>query len=103
MNDEVRGKFLKIHGIIWLESIVEKLEYKHSVFQLEVIELFSSLPHYRFVEKGHQANENVYAALGRAESGRYLIVFFVLKSNKKALVISARDMTANERKRYEES
>ena len=94
---------MKITGIIWLEAIVEKLEQKHSVFQQEVIELFALSPHYRFVEKGHIANENVYSALGRTESGRYLIVFFVLKSNRKALVISARDMTANERKRYEAS
>ncbi len=94
---------MKIRGIFWLESIVEKLEQKHSVVQQEVVELFASSPHYRYVEKGHQAGENVYAALGRTESGRYLIVFFVLKTTRKALVISARDMTANERKRYEAS
>jgi uncharacterized DUF497 family protein len=92
---------VKIHGIIWLEEIVEKLEQKHSVFQQEVVELFSSSPHYRYVEKGHQENENVYSALGRTEAGRYLIVFFVFKTNRKALVISARDMTDYERKRYE--
>jgi uncharacterized DUF497 family protein len=97
------GCILKIHGIIWLEEIVEKLEQKHSVFQQEVVELFSLTPHYRYVEKGHQANENVYSALGRTEPGRYLIVFFVLKSNRKALVVSARDMSVHERKRYEES
>jgi uncharacterized protein len=94
---------VKIHGIIWLEEIVEKLEQKHSVFQVEVVELLSLSPHYRYVEKGHQANENVYSALGRTGAGRYLIVFFVLKSNRKALVISARDLTTNERKRYEAS
>jgi uncharacterized DUF497 family protein len=94
---------VKIHGVIWLEEIVEKLEQKHSVFQTEVIELFTLSPLYRYVEKGHQANENVYSALGRTDAGRYLIVFFVLKSNRKALIISARDMTVNERKRYEAS
>ena len=94
---------MKIHGIIWLEEIVEKLEQKHSVLQQEIVELFSLSPHYRYVEKGHQENENVYSALGRSESGRCLIVFFVLKSSRKALVISARDMSDNERKRYEAS
>jgi hypothetical protein len=29
---------VKIHGIIWLEEIVEKLEQKHSVFQKEIVE-----------------------------------------------------------------
>lgn len=94
---------MKIHGIIWLESIVEKLEQKHYVIQEVVLEVFTSSPKYRYIEKGHQAKENVYSALGRTESGRFLIVFFVLKANMKALVISARDMTTNERKRYEAS
>lgn len=90
-----------IHGIIWLEEIVEKLELKHSVFQHEVLELFSNSPYFRFVEKGHKPEENLYAALGVTDAGRYLILFFVYKSNRKALVTSARDMTDSERKRYE--
>jgi uncharacterized protein len=94
---------LKIHGIIWLEDIVEKLEQKHSVLQEEVVEVFSGTPMYRFVEKGHQSGENVYAALGATEAGRLLIIFFVHKANRKALVISARNMTAAERKRYEKN
>lgn len=92
---------MKIHGIIWLEEIVEKLEQKHSVLQHEVVELFGNGPLYRFVEKGHTPNENVYASLGITDAGRLLIVFFVYKTNRKALVISARTMTDAERKRYE--
>jgi uncharacterized DUF497 family protein len=42
----------------------------------------------------------VYAALGQTESGRYLIVFFILKQGAVALPISARDMTPRERKLY---
>jgi uncharacterized protein len=43
----------------------------------------------------------VYAALGQTGSGRYLIVFFVHKPDHRALILSARNMTAAERRRYE--
>jgi uncharacterized DUF497 family protein len=91
---------LKLFGIIWLEEIVEKLERRHRVTQDEGRETPS---HFRFVEKGHRRGENVYVALGQTNSGRYLIVFFVRKTTREALIVSARDMTASERKRYEKS
>ena len=92
---------MKLSGIIWLEEIVEKIERKHHVTQDEVREILSGSSHFRFVEKGHQRGENVYAALGPTSAGRYLIVFFVRKKTGQALPISARDMSASERKRYE--
>ena len=55
----------------------------------------------RFVEKGHRQGENVYAAMGQTNAGRYLIVFFVRKKTQQALILSARDMTRSERRRYE--
>jgi len=57
----------------------------------------------RFIEKGHRSSENVYAAMEQTDSGRYLIVFFVYKSDKRALILSARDMTKSERKLYEKT
>jgi uncharacterized protein len=92
---------LKISGIIWLEEIVEKIERKHRVRQDEVREILSSSSHFRFVEKGHRRGENVYSALGQTNAGRYLIVFFVRKKTQQALIVSARDMTDSERRRYE--
>jgi len=93
---------LRIREIIWLEDIVEKLERKHNVRQNEVIEVLENKPKFRFVEKGHQRGENVYAALGQTYEGRYLIVFFVYKRNGRALIISARDMSNLERRLYEQ-
>jgi uncharacterized DUF497 family protein len=93
---------LKITEIIWLEDIVEKLIQKHNVKEQEVIEVFKKRPHFRFIEKGHHREENVYAALGQTNSGRKLIVFFVHKGTKQALILSARDMTNSERKKYEQ-
>lgn len=92
---------MEIRGLIWLDEIVDKLAWNHNVGRTEVLETLSSGPRIRFVEKGHREGENVYAAFGRSAEGRYLVVFFVLKSGKQALVISARTMTARERKCYE--
>jgi uncharacterized DUF497 family protein len=94
---------LKLSGIIWLEEIVEKIERRHRVTQDEVRKILRGPSHFRFVEKGHRRGENVYAAMGQTNSGRYLIVFFVRKTTREALIVSARDMTASERKRYEKS
>jgi len=46
--------------------------------------------------------ENVYAAMGQTKGGRHLIIFFVYKKDKSAFILSARDMTDAERKRYEQ-
>lgn len=92
---------MKITGFIWLEEIIEKLELKHNVRQHEVREIFANQCSFHFVEKGHRSGENVYAALGQTDAGRYLTVFFVRKKDSKALILSARDMTRAERRRYE--
>lgn len=92
---------MKIAGFIWLEDIVRKLEQKHNVHRSEVREVFLHSPFFRFAEKGHRSGENVYVALGRTDAGRYLTVVFVYKKNTRALILSARDMSQAERRRYE--
>lgn len=93
---------MKIIGLIWYENIIEKLEQKHNVQQHEVREVLANNPKFRYVENGLQPDENVYAALGRTDAGRYIIIFFIYKKDKQALVVSARDMTHAERKKYEQ-
>ena len=93
---------MKIEGLIWLDEIIEKLLRKHNVYQNEVREVLANQPYFRFVEKGHRPGENVYAAMGQTNAGRYLIAFFVYKKDRRAIVLSARDMTMAERKRYEQ-
>ncbi len=39
--------------------------------------------------------------LGRSDAGRYLAVFFIYTKDQRALILSARDMSDAERKRYE--
>jgi len=92
---------VRVEEVLWLESILDKLWVKHRVKREEVHEVLENRPKIMFVEKGDREGEDVYLALGRTEPGRYLSVFFVLKKDRQALVLSARDMTPAERKRYE--
>lgn len=91
---------MKITGLIWLEDIVQKNLQKHAVQKQDVREVFACGPRFRLAEKGHRSGEDVYAALGRTDAGRYLIVFFVHKKDGRALILSARDMTHSERRKY---
>ena len=65
----------------------------------EVEEILFDTPLYRKVQKGH-AGEDLYAALGQMDAGRYLIIFFIYKSTHEALILSARDMDEKERRQY---
>ncbi len=92
---------MRIKGIVWLDSVVEKISSKHGVSQEEVRQILQERAMFRFVEKGYRRGENVYAALGQTRAGRYLIAFFVYKADQRILILTARNMTVAERKRYE--
>ncbi len=89
-----------IDDFVWLPEIVDKLLVKHDVSQDEAEAVFFDKPKFRFVEDGNRANEDVYAALGQTDAGRFLVVFFISKGSNTALVISARDMDGKERRQY---
>lgn len=89
-----------IEGFIWLPEIVDKLENKHSVSIFEVESLIERKALFRKIENGRIRGEKLYRALGQTLSGRYLAVFFIYKMTREALVISARDMSEQERKFY---
>ncbi len=89
-----------IEDIIWLDSIVEKLAWKHSVFPSEVEEVLAGQCRVFMKEKGQVEGENLYNVLGRTDSGRYLSVFFIKKLNAKILIVTAREMSKRERRRY---
>ena len=91
---------MKIENLIWLQDIIDKLAFKHQVGASEVEEVFNNRPRIRFLQKGNRSGEDVYMALGRTEAGRYLAVIFIIKKNKNALILSARDMAKKERKQY---
>ena len=72
---------MDIDDFIWLPDIVEKRAVEHRVTQDEVEEVFFNRPQYRFVESGHRTGEDVSAASGQTDAGRYLSVFFRLSGN----------------------
>ena len=87
-------------GFIWLEAIVEKVERKHRLTINEVEEVFEGRPQIRFVESGKIDGEDVYAAYGRTDAGRYVTVIFIRKRDRRALIVTARDMDKKERRKY---
>ena len=91
---------MKIAGLIWLHEIIDKIESKHHVTQSEVEEVFNGRPKIKRMLRGRFRGEDVYRALGQAQAGRYLTVFFIHKSTGEALILSARDMDKKEKKSY---
>lgn len=89
-----------VKGFIWVADIVDKIEGKHGLTVPEVESVFNWKPIFSKIEKGHIKGENLYRALGQADSGKYISVFFIYKTTQEALVISARTMTERERKYY---
>lgn len=87
--------------IIWKDAFIEKLEEKHNVSVEEAEEALASNPLIRKVRKGNVKGEDVYAAYGQTNEGRYLIIFYIRKSNNAILPISGRDMDESERNYYE--
>ena len=90
-----------ISDIIWLPHIIDKLAWKHDILPEEVDQVLFGKPHFRKVQKGHISGEDVYAAYGQTDVGRYVIIFFVYKSTREALILSGREMEREERRLYE--
>jgi uncharacterized DUF497 family protein len=91
---------MKIEEIIWLSQVVDKLARKHHVSAEEVEQVFGQRARIYFHERGLRQGEDVYRALGRTDAGRYLVVIFIYKGQGRALIITARDMDAKERRQY---
>lgn len=92
---------MEIKKIIIPFETEQKLIWKHGVQDYEVDEVIHNHPRIKFVSKGRVRGEDLYSAYGQTEAGRFLVVFFLKKKKNQALVISARDMDAKERKSYE--
>ena len=92
---------MRIDYIVCPDSIADKIASKYHMTVREARQVLLSKPRIRFAEKGHIANNDVYAAFGQTFSGRYVVVFFVYKPDTAtAIIISARDMSTKERRAY---
>ena len=84
----------QITGFIWREWVVDKLIVKHGVDPEEVEEAFFNPPH-----RVRRAESGKYLLYGRSLDGRYLFIVFAWKGDA-VRIISARDMTASERRYF---
>lgn len=91
---------MEITECLWLDEFVDKIIRKHHVYPEEVEDVFSRDPLIRRLEGGSVKGEDLFIAFGKTDAGRYLTVLFVQKRDRRALVISAREMTKAERKKY---
>ena len=65
--------------------------------KMQVVEVLENSPSFQHKEAGYRDGEDVYAAFGQTNTGRLLSVFFVYTQDKRAIIVSARDMTQKER------
>jgi len=91
--------FNSIDGFVWDEGNQDKNWLKHQVTNSECEELFFNLPLVIAEDPNHSQDEKRYYALGQTTVNRWLFIAFTIRENK-IRVISARDMSQNERKIY---
>lgn len=89
-------------GFQWDEGNTDKNLVKHSVTNLECEQVFFNEPLTILGDPKHSFAEKRYAAFGKTDNGRLLVVIFA-KRGRLLRVISARDMNRRERKFYEEN
>ena len=94
--------FSKVEGFDWDKGNVQKNE-KHGVTPSEAEQVFFNWPLLVLEDEKHSQGEERYHAYGKTNEGRSLQITFTFRSNGTRLrVISARTMSARERKRYDE-
>jgi len=93
--------FKTVEGFDWDQGNTSKNWEKHKVTPSQCEELFFNRPLVVQTVEQHSVSEKRYFALGKTDADRRLFVVFTLRG-KKIRVISARDMSRQERKVYHE-
>lgn len=88
-------------GFQWDEGNSNKNWHRHSVTDAECEEIFFNQPLVIAADVERSENEPRFYALGRTETDRWLFVAFTVRADL-IRVISARDMTKNEKRKYRE-
>ena len=93
--------FKTAEGFDWDQGNISKNWEKHKVTPSQCEELFFNRPLVVQTVEQYSPSENRYFALGKTDADRLLFIVFTLRG-KKIRVISARDMSRQERKVYHE-
>ena len=96
MNDIL----LKCTGFEWDVPNTEKIRVRHDVAPTECEQVFFNLPLVIGDDLRHSEKENRFYTLGQTDTGRLLFLVFTIRKNK-IRVISARNMSRNERRLYQ--
>lgn len=90
---------MKIRYIIWPEDRIDHIT-RHNVTPDEVEEVCFGRA---FVQRAKSSGENpVYYVLGQTEAGRYLFCVIIQFPDENGYPITARPMTAAERRRFQQ-
>lgn len=99
MNNDLLRKLQECDGFDWDNANITKNWEKHDVSPSECEEVFFNKPFIVENDEKHSTNEERFFSLGKTNNGRKLFLVFTIR-DKKVRVISARDMSAKERKEY---
>jgi len=93
----------RIAGFDWDDANSRKSDEKHGVTQAEAEQVFLNEPLLILDDMKHSESEPRFHALGRSTAGRRLHVTFTVRGAGTLIrVISARNMSRQERARYEQ-
>ncbi|MBL8008807.1 MAG: BrnT family toxin [Ignavibacteria bacterium] len=96
-------ELIDIEGFEWDVGNLDKNYNKHGVINKECEEVFKNNPLYINHDLIHSTRgKQRYQALGKTNTGRNLFLSFTVRKNR-IRIISARDMSKNERKKYNEN
>jgi len=86
----------------WDRGNREKNWAKHGISTKEPEDIFFDKRSFTTKDVKHSTIEDRFQVLGKTVKGKYLTVYFTVRSNK-IRVISARPMSRKERKQYEQT
>lgn len=93
--------FEQFTGFQWDVGNINKNFLKHYVENWECEQMFFNRPLFVLDAPNHSVSENRWAAFGKTDTDRFLVIVFT-KRNNLIRIISARDMNKRERKFYDE-
>ena len=94
--------FEEITGFDWDKGNVSKNLVSHKVFHFEAEQIFFNQPLFITEDEKHSQDEKRSYCLGKSDNNRLLYVSFTLRKSL-IRIISARDMSRKERKKYNEN
>ncbi len=97
----MENEFDNFVGFQWDQGNIDKNLIKHNVENWESEQVFFNKPLLVLDDPKHSIPEKRWAAFGKTDADRFLIVIFT-KRGDLTRVISARDMNKKERKFYDE-